>query len=449
MIPTRTVRGRRATLPLVDVCTIIAKNYVAQARVLARSFAEHHPDGRFWTLLIDDFEGFIDPGREPFRILTPADIGCEEFAGMAARYTVLELSTAVKPWLFRHLMDRSGSPVTYLDPDIKVYGSLERLEQLAAEHGVVLIPHNTDPLPHDGRRPRQVDVMIAGIYNLGHLSLAPTPEVERLIDWWAERLLRDCRVDPIWGYFVDQRWFDLVPGFMTDFAILRDPEYNLAYWNLHARRLEYEDGRYLVDGRRLAFFHFSGFDPEKPNSLSLHQDRIEIADVPALARICEEYAQDTMREGYAVASKWPYTYSTLDSGLRFDNTLRKLFWIAEDRGELDASPFTAEGTRAFLAWLGSQEPGAPPGVNRLLAHLYGSRTDLREEFPELGGPDLGRLLTWSQGQGASEVPALGLLPLPDGAENAIAWSRSARRRTTFRVRRSFRRALGPGRQSAT
>ena len=56
----------------VDVCTIIAKNYVAQARVLARSFAEHHPDGRFWTLIIDDFADYIDPAREPFTILTPS-----------------------------------------------------------------------------------------------------------------------------------------------------------------------------------------------------------------------------------------------------------------------------------------------------------------------------------------------------------------------------------------
>jgi len=31
----------------MNACTIIAKNYVAQARVLARSYLEHHPGGRF------------------------------------------------------------------------------------------------------------------------------------------------------------------------------------------------------------------------------------------------------------------------------------------------------------------------------------------------------------------------------------------------------------------
>ena len=94
---------------------------------------------------------------------------------MALRYSVLELSTAVKPWLLRHLMAQTGEPVTYLDPDIKIFGSLERLDELAAEHGVVLIPHNSEPIPADGRTPSQVDIMIAGIYNLGYVSLSQGP----------------------------------------------------------------------------------------------------------------------------------------------------------------------------------------------------------------------------------------------------------------------------------
>ena len=157
----------------MDVCTIIAKNYLAHARVLARSFARHHPDGRFWTLIIDDFDGYVDAANEPFEVLTPAEIGCEPFIHMAMRYSVLELSTAVKPWLLRHLMGETGRPVTYLDPDIKIYGSLQPLDDLAAAHGVVLIPHNSEPIPPDDRIPSQVDIMIAGIYNLGYVSLAP------------------------------------------------------------------------------------------------------------------------------------------------------------------------------------------------------------------------------------------------------------------------------------
>ncbi len=212
-------------------CTIIAKNYLAQARVLARSFSEQHPDGHFSVLVIDDFDGLIDPAGEPFTLLTPQDIACEPFLRMATRYDVLELSTAVKPWLLRQQLAAGAPAITYLDPDIRVFGSLATLDQLRREHGLALTPHNTDPIPDDGERPTQIDIMIAGVYNLGYLSIGRGPEIDALIDWWTARLRRDCRVDPVYGYFVDQRWFDLAPGFVSDFAIVREPQYNVAYWN--------------------------------------------------------------------------------------------------------------------------------------------------------------------------------------------------------------------------
>jgi hypothetical protein len=402
----------------VELCTIIAKNYVAQARVLARSFTEHHPDDRLWVLIIDDFEGFIEPSEEPFEVLTPAGIGCDEFEEMAARYSILELSTAVKPWLLRHLMDRSEAPVTYLDPDIRVYGSLTQLDQLAARHGVVLTPHNTEPLPADGLRPGQVDIMIAGIYNLGYVSLAPRPEVDRLLEWWAERLRRDCRVDPVWGYFVDQRWFDLAPGFLSDLAIVRDPQYNAAYWNMHSRRVEHDGERYLVNGIPLAFFHFSGFDPLNPTELSLHQNRVDLATQPVLAGLCREYAEETVRDGLVAAREWPYTYGTLPGGVTFDDVLRRLFVVAEERGEVRGSPFTAETARSYVEWLTAQEPDAPSGIHRLLAHVYGTRPDVRTRFPDLSGPGLAELLRWSQAEGKDMVAALGELPLPTGSAPA-------------------------------
>jgi glycosyltransferase involved in cell wall biosynthesis len=398
----------------LNVCTIIAKNYVAYARVLARSIAEQHPGSRLWTLVIDDCSEQIDPAREPFELLAPADIGCEPFMHMALAYTVLELSTAVKPWLLRHLLRETGGPVTYLDPDIKVYGSLARMDELADRHGVVLTPHNTEPIPQDGRRPSQVDIMIAGVYNLGCVTVADRPEVDLLLDWWAERLERDCRVDPTWGYFVDQRWFDLAPGFMSDVAILRDPAYNVAYWNLHSRKIGLDGSRYLVDGRPLAFFHFSGFDPDHPLVLSRYQDRIDVVGDAALERILAEYAAEVNGAGHADSRKWPYTYDMLGDGSRVEHSKRfPLGPLYEDfaQAQVDAeggapSPFTAVGATAFTSFITAQAPTAPPGVSRLLARVYDEREDLRGVFPDLAGVDRDGLLLWAHEYGAYESPLL-------------------------------------------
>ncbi len=397
-------------LRAMDICTIVAKNYIAHARVLARSFAEFHPTGRCSVLIIDELDGHIDPEAEPFTVITPAEIGCEEFEEMALRYTVLELSTAVKPWLLAHLLREGAPAITYLDPDIRVFSSLEALDRLAVSHGVVLTPHNTVPLPDDGERPNQIDILLAGVYNLGYVSLGASDETHELLGWWRKRLLTDCLVDPHRGYFVDQRWFDLAPGLVSDHAIVRDPQYNLAYWNLHSRRLDGSDGSYTVEGVQLAFFHFSGFDPDKPGQLSRHQSRISLADHPPLAKICAEYSEALLAAGYREASAWPYTYDRLPSGVPFSGTLRGLYEVAVERGEVSGSPFTDDGCDSFMAWLGAPAPAAPPGVNQLLAHLYGTREDLRQAFPDVAGGDRQALLGWAREDGVREEPALGALP---------------------------------------
>src|SRR5207248_3330647 len=152
-----------------------AKNYVAQARVLARSFREHHPDGRCFVLVVDETEGYIDASAEPFELVSPDQIGLDRdtYLLMATIYDVMELSTAVKPSLLAALIERLGEPVTYLDPDIVIFDSLEDVEALAREHRLVLTPHLTEPLPRDGKNPSEVQIVASGAYNLGFVALGP------------------------------------------------------------------------------------------------------------------------------------------------------------------------------------------------------------------------------------------------------------------------------------
>src|ERR1700730_4149878 len=262
----------------MDICTIIAKNYVAYARVLARSFREHHPDSRCFALVIDETAGYLDPGGEPFELVTPGELDLEDFERMAARYDVLALSTAVKPWLLRHLLhDRGLQKIAYLDPDIQVCSSLAEIDALLEDHEIALIPHLTEPIPNDGHKPSEEDILIAGAYNLGFVALSRGPEVDALLTWWSKHLERECVVAPERGIFVDQRWMDFVPGFLERVAVIRDPGYDVAYWNLHSRALKRHDGGWQAAGRPLRFMHFSGYDPVEPDRLSKHQDRIDLA----------------------------------------------------------------------------------------------------------------------------------------------------------------------------
>lgn len=393
----------------MHICTIIAKNYVAFARVLARSFAEQHPDGRTSVLVIDSIDGHIDPAAEPFDVLTPADIDCPAFEAMAVIYDVLELSTAVKPWLLRHLLTQSGPEgVVYLDPDIRILAPLTELETLTRAHGLVLTPHLITALPRDGLRPNEPFLLSAGTYNLGFTSISPRPASERLLDWWCERLRHDCLVDPARGYFVDQRWFDLLPSIVESFHVLRDPGYNVAYWNLHGRRVEPTEDGYLAGDRPLRFFHFSGFDPDRPDVLSLHQDRVDLRREPVIAELCRSYAHELHDSGFDESRRWTYDYATLPDGTRLTPRLRRLFRTIELDGGRPLASFTPAGLRTFYDHLNEPaSPEGPPQVTRMLEAVYRDRPDLQAAFPDIAGDDRAAFLRWTRENGRDE------LSLPD------------------------------------
>jgi glycosyltransferase involved in cell wall biosynthesis len=390
----------------VDICTIIAKNYVAYARVLARSFRERHPDSRCYTLVIDDVEGKLDGAEEPFELVTPEQIGLPEFPAMAARYDVVELSTAVKPWFLRHLLhDRDLAKVAYLDPDIEVLDSLGEIDALLEEHEVVLIPHLTEPIPDDGLKPAATDILIAGIYNLGFVAFARRAPVDELIDWWSQRLRTECVVAPERGIFVDQRWMDFAPGFLERVAILRDPGYDVAYWNLHSRPVERRDGRYFAAGSPLRFMHYSGFDPLQPGKLSKHQNRIRLSSGAPLAQLCERYAEQVLANGHAQAREWSYAYDALPDGTLLDRVTRAAYVRAEQEGAVRHSIFEPAGAEELLDWLTSPaEIGGAQGVNRYLATLREVRPGLLEAFPDLAGHGGSDLVAWARVYGRAEIP---------------------------------------------
>jgi glycosyltransferase involved in cell wall biosynthesis/SAM-dependent methyltransferase len=409
----------------LNICTIIAKNYVAHARVLAESFRAADPEGTCSVLVIDDFEGYLDPAQEPFEIVAIDQIGLPDLERMAASYDVVEFSTAVKPWLMRYLLEQPGvEALTYLDPDILIAGPLQEVDRQAREREVVLTPHFTAPLPRDGLKPSDEDILIAGTYNLGFIALGAGETASALLDWWSERLERHCVIDPESGHFVDQRWIDLVPGLWPGLSILRDPGLNVAYWNLPARRFERDDdGRYLVDGEPLCFFHFSGFDPLRPGELSRHQNRVDVSRSDALSEICAEYAAALLDHGYEEAKAWPYGWNLLPNGVRLDGPARRLHRQAVEEKEIAGSIFTRRGAKRFAGYL-TEVPGSRgnSGASRYAHAVRDSRADLRQAFPDLDGGDGPAFSRWMHEHAGELSISEHLLPRPatNGARGSSA-----------------------------
>lgn len=155
----------------LHACTIVSKNYLPFARVLARSFLAHHPGSRVFVLLVDRVDGAFEPAEEPFELVPLEALEIPDLGGFVFKYTILELNTAVKPYLLQHLLEREGvERLVYLDPDILVFGRLAPVEGVLGESALVLTPHLTSPLDDD-RRPTELDILRSGAYNLGFIAL--------------------------------------------------------------------------------------------------------------------------------------------------------------------------------------------------------------------------------------------------------------------------------------
>lgn len=291
------------TAPII--CTIIAKNYLAQARCLAASFLKHHPTGRMYVLLVDTVGNYFDPAREPFELITVDQLSITALPEMKLRYNVRELATAVKPYFLEYLFKQRGiDRVCYFDPDIRLYDSIQPLWEKLATHAAVLTPHILGPLDEE-HLPNEFSILQAGTYNLGFLGLRQNPQTMNFLHWWQERLIKYSHGRPQqWQHF-DQKWVDLLPGFVDDVAIERSAGYNAAYWDVSSRHLTHNGTNYLVNGTPLVFWHFSGYDPAHPHIISRHQNRFSFAGLPVLQQLFNQYRQELMHFGHETISQWP------------------------------------------------------------------------------------------------------------------------------------------------
>jgi len=340
-------------------CTIIAKNYLAQARALSRSLRRCHRDLPLYVLVVDGLEDLAFKDQdESFRVVHLASLDLPDSRELSFRYDLVEFCTAVKPFLLRSLFELGHSKVIFLDPDVWVFRPLTELLQILDSSDIVLTPHLTARVD-DGKYPGEPLIRLVGAYNLGFLALSRTSNVDELLKWWSARLERLCLVDFPNGLFLEQKWMNLVPGMFDRVLILRHPGYNVAHWNVAQRSIEGPAESPFVGGQPLYFFHFSGINPLRPQELKFLQDRYKTIESEPLATMLHRYSAELLEGGYEVCSRWPYAYDAFDDGQLVTPELRRLF--REQPPGRFPNPFLPERADSFLRW--AITPGTP-GPNR-------------------------------------------------------------------------------------
>ncbi|GAA4463415.1 hypothetical protein GCM10023189_41420 [Nibrella saemangeumensis] len=299
--------------------TICSVNYLAQARTLGDSLRETNPDWTFIIGLVDklDAAGLPEALYPPYPMLEVDKIGIPDFAGMCDRYDITELNTAVKPFFINYFYDKypKADKIIYFDPDIIVFQPMNRLTDHLDRYSLVLTPHACSPVD-DWERPNDLHHLNTGIFNLGFIGLRNTADARQFVAWWAQRLVYECRIDLCAGLFVDQHWVNFAPVYQDSVWIEKHPGYNVAYWNLHERHFTGSPieqsgnrGHWLINGTEtLFFFHYSGYNPDKPTEISKYQTRYTFAERPDVVSLFRLYRERLLANQNEIYRQYPCVY---------------------------------------------------------------------------------------------------------------------------------------------
>jgi hypothetical protein len=276
--------------------TICSNNFLAQAKTMFQSLQRHHPEIKTYLFLADLPDQRIDYGFiAPAETIVVDEKIIRGFDDLVKRYTVIELNTAIRPFIIQYLHQKqpAAGRIYYLDPDLFIYDRLDESDRILETEDLVITPHFLQPVPIDDFTPFENLALNYGTYNMGFFGLNPlTLNTQRFLNWWGERTLRFGHIDPANGYFTDQIWFNLVPVFFDKVHSLKHPGYNMSAWNLHERTIKaYDDngGVILSSGKPLVVYHFSSWSYKFPNLLSPYYNRYSFESRPDLVKLYKNY----------------------------------------------------------------------------------------------------------------------------------------------------------------
>lgn len=235
-------------------CTIATVSHLPFARVLLASLQRQQPGCFFHVLVVD---GEVPSGEGDIRFYSLKEMdGIYLAQDIIAKYgqSPDNLRWALKPVFLLFLLQQVQSLI-YLDNDIFFVGPYTFLFTELAGRSVLLTPHWSPfhPLPHVSEF--EVSLQI-GLFNAGFIGV--TQRAAQSLRWWADVCLFKMERSTQDGYFVDQRYLDLLPLLDGGAGILRHPGCNLGSWNIHQNKRTKTAGAVKINGvYDPVFIHFN------------------------------------------------------------------------------------------------------------------------------------------------------------------------------------------------
>lgn len=360
------------------IVTICSGNYFPYARVLFSSLKKYHPEASLFLCLADTPQPETELKLPEVEVILAESLDLLNFNDFAFRYDIMEFNKALKPFVMQWLIEVKGfEEVLYLDPDIELFAPITPVFDAFAEGAnFVLTPHITEPAELKGF-PDDVGIMNAGVYNLGFIGVKNSFDAISFLHWWGRRLRFGCLNQQERRILFNRNFVDFLPAFHDRVTILRDRTLNVAYWNLDRRELTKHRDSWLVEGKPLRFFNFSGVDVRQPRRLSQHTTRFNGNLSPVLQEIVTHYIDCLVQSGYGVKLAPSYGYGKFNSGIAIADIIRRCY---REKSE----PWLDNPFESFLDYLNRPAIEAlhssPWLVTNLMYYIWSQRLDNRRAF---------------------------------------------------------------------
>lgn len=295
------------------VCTVIIKNLLPQARVLAHSLRVHNPDMRLIVLLGDRLNGEFDPTQEPFDLIHLEDLDDDgSIERMSFYYKPYDFCCALRGFLHHHLISRTSfERWLYLDPETVVHGPLDPLLARLDNQSVLLACRPMPPQP-EGQEATHADLLRRGGYSSRLLGLRRSEPAARFAQWFRDRLQLFCSEEV--GLYRDQRWLLYVPVYFPPVQFVRERDIVLEPTSLRRGALDRSGETLRVDGVPLTLMHMGDL-----------RGRTDRMTDPVLREMTQAYEQMLQAHGAREANGYTYGFDRLKDGTIIPRAVRDAY----------------------------------------------------------------------------------------------------------------------------
>jgi hypothetical protein len=240
------------------VCSIATNTYLSRFSCLLSSLRRHHADA---IVILCQPERELHPivQKLPVHAVRAGDLHSADFWKVPLRQSMAEVARAIRPRLIQRAFDMYPHESLFiaLDSDMTVEAPLVEATDLISRSDIVVTPHYLQAQP--SQPPADLFLALSrGTYNTGFIGLRRTTVASDFLAWWQEKSESFYGSDPVRGLYYEQKWLDAAAA-VFPLTVLDHPGYNIGYWNVRERSIQWGGDQWESCGQPLRCMHWAGF----------------------------------------------------------------------------------------------------------------------------------------------------------------------------------------------